>query len=229
MKRLLQISLLLSGLLLLSCCSSPKISDIKVEILDHAPQNYQYVAKAEIEISTRTPISGDVLNQPFDDLKIRYYDKDNNLITTELTKTIQEAVNQNKTNMTLVRNNGRGTNISYIAHLDKDTSAPRTYNVPYVTEVSTKAKTEAELKDQAERNKEDSVFKWDGVSSKTIDSIKIRYKQDIEDRDYQYTYDAFSGEYKWKWVTITRTHIEEYTYKYYDNKLELVKENKYTL
>lgn len=46
MKRLLQISLLLSGLLLLSCCSSPKISDIKVEILDHAPQNYQYVAKA---------------------------------------------------------------------------------------------------------------------------------------------------------------------------------------
>ena len=200
MKRLLQINLLLSGLLLLSCCSSPKISDIKVEILDHAPQNYQYVAKAEIEISTRTPISGDVLNQPFDDLKIRYYDKDNNLITTELTKTIQEAVNQNKTNMTLVRNDGRGTNISYIAHLDKDTSTPRTYNAPYVTEVSTKTKTktEAELKDQAERNKEDSMFKWDGVSSKTIDSIKIRYKQDIEDRDYQYTYDAFSGEYKWK-------------------------------
>ena len=73
------------------------------------------------------------------------------------------------------------------------------------------------------------MFKWDGVSSKTIDSIKIRYKQDIKDRDYQYTYDAFSGGYKWKWVTITRTHIEEYTYKYYDNKLELVKENKYTI
>lgn len=119
MKRLLKISLLLSGLLL-TACSSPKISDIKVEIIDKAPQNYKKVAKTEIEISTRTPINGDVLNQKFDDLQINYYDKSNDLITTEETRTIQEAVNQNKTNMTLVLNKGRGTNISYKAHLDKD-------------------------------------------------------------------------------------------------------------
>lgn len=224
MKRLLKISLLLSGLLL-TACSSPKISDIKVKIVENAPQNYKKVTKTEIEISTRTPINGDVLNQQFDDLKINYYDKDNNLVTSEQTKTIQEAVNQNKTDMTLVLNKGRGTNINYKAHLDKDKTESRTYNVPYVTEVSSKAKTEAELKDQTEQNKEDTVYDWEGVSSKTIDSIKIQYKQDYTDHEYKYVYDFASGKHKWKWVNVTRTRIDKYTYKYHDNKLEFVSQN----
>lgn len=227
MKRLSKISLLLGGLLL-TACSSPKISDVKVQIVDNAPQNYKQVAKTEIEITTKSPINEDLLHQEFNDLKINYYDKNNNLVTSEQTKTIQEAVNQNKTNMTLVLNKGRGTNISYKAHLDKDKTESRTYNVPYVTEVSSKTKTEAELKDQAERNKENTVYDWEGVSSKTIDSIKIQYKQDYTDREYKYAYDFVSGKHKWKWVNVTRTRVDEHTYKYHDNKLELITQNQRT-
>lgn len=227
MKQLSKISLLLGGLLL-TACSSPKISDVKVQIVNNAPQNYKQVTKTEIEISTRSPINGDLLNQEFNDLKINYYDKNNNLITTEQTKTIQEAVNQNKTNMTLVLNKGRGTNISYTAHLDKNKTESRTYNVPYVTEISSKVETEAELKDQTERNKEETVYDWTGTSSKTIDSIKVRYKQDYTDREYKYAYDFVSGKHKWKWVTVTRTRVDEYIYKYQNNKLEFVSQNQHT-
>lgn len=227
MKRLLKISLLLSGLLL-TACSSPKISDVKVQFVNNAPQNYKKVAKTEIEITTRTPINGDVLNQPFDDLKINYYDKDNNLITSEQTNTIQEAVNQNKTNMTLVLNKGRGTNISYKAHIDENKTESRTYNVPYVTEISSKVETEAELKNNAKENKDEDTYDWTGTSSKTIESIKIRYKQDYTDRDHKYTYDIASGKYKWKWVTVRRTLVDEYVYKYQDNKLEFVTQNQHT-
>lgn len=119
MKRLSKISLLLGGLLL-TACSSPKISDVKVQIVDNAPQNYKQVAKTEIEITTRSPINEDLLHQEFNDLKINYYDKNNNLVTSEQTKTIQEAVNQNKTNMTLVLNKGR-VQISAIKHISTKT------------------------------------------------------------------------------------------------------------
>lgn len=227
MKRLSKISLLLGGLLL-TACSSPKISDVKVQIVDNAPQNYKQVAKTEIEITTRSPINKDLLHQEFNDLKINYYDKNNNLITTEETRTIQEAVNQNKTNMTLVLNKGRGTNISYTAHLDKNKTESRTYNVPYVTEISSKIETEAELKDQAEQNKEEPVYDWTDTSTKTIESIKIQYKQDYTDREYKYAYDFVSGKHKWKWVNVTRTRIDKYTYKYHDNKLELITQNQRT-
>ena len=231
MKRLSKISLLLGGLLL-TACSSPKISDVKVQIVDNAPQNYKKVAKTEIEISTRTPINGDVLNQPFNDLNINYYDKNNDLITTEQTRTIQEAVNQNKTNMTLVlnkgRNKGRGTNISYTAHLDENKTESRTYNVPYVAEISSKVETEAELKNNARENKDKDTYDWEGTSSKTIESIKIRYKQDYTDRDHKYTYDIASGKYKWKWVTVKRTRVDEYIYKYQNNKLEFVNQSQRT-
>lgn len=235
MKRLSKISLLLGGLLLtvlsgllLTACSSPKISDVKVQIVDNAPQNYKQVAKTEIEITTRTPINGDVLNQEFNDLDINYYDKDNNLVTSEQTKTIQEAVNQNKTNMTLVLNKGRGTNISYKAHIDENKTESRTYNVPYIAEISSKVKTEAELKNNARENKDKDTYDWEGTSSKTIESIKIRYKQDYTDRDHKYTYDIASGKYKWKWVTVKRTRVDEYVYKYQDNKLEFVNQSQRT-
>ena len=227
MKRLSKISLLLGGLLL-TACSSPKISDVKVQIVDNAPQNYKKVAKTEIEITTRSPINGDVLNQPFDDLNINYYDKNNDLITTEETRTIQEAVNQNKTNMTLVLNKGRGTNISYKAHIDENKTESRTYNVPHIAEVSSKTKTEAELKDQANRNNEETVYDWEGTSSKTIESIKIKYKQDYSDREYKYTYDIASGKYKYKWVTVKRTRVDEYLYRYQNNKLEFINQSQHT-
>lgn len=227
MKRLSKISLLLGGLLL-TACSSPKISDVKVQIVDNAPQNYKKVAKTEIEITTRRPINGDVLNQEFNDLKINYYDKSNNLITTEETRTIQEAVNQNKTNMTLVLNKGRGTNISYTAHLEDNKTESRTYNVPYVAEISSKVETEAELKNNAQENKDKDTYDWTGTSSKTIESIRIRYKQDYTDRDHKYTYDIASGKYKWKWVTVKRTRVDEYIYKYQNNKLEFVNQSQHT-
>lgn len=227
MKRLSKISLLLGGLLL-TACSSPKISDVKVQIVDNAPQNYKKVAKTEIEITTKSPINGDVLNQEFNDVNINYYDKDNNLVTSEQTNTIQEAVNQNKTNMTLVLNKGRGTNISYTAHLDENKTESRTYNVPYVAEISSKVETEAELKNNAKENKGEDTYDWTGTSSKTIESIKIRYKQDYTDRDHKYTYDIASGKYKWKWVTVKRTRVDEYIYKYHNNKLEFVTQNQRT-
>lgn len=227
MKRLSKISLLLGGLLL-TACSSPKISNVKVQIVDNAPQNYKKVAKTEIEITTRSPINGDVLNQPFDDLKINYYDKDNNLITSEQTNTIQEAVNQNKTNMTLVLNKGRGTNISYTAHLDENKTESRTYNIPYVAEISSKVETEAELKNNARENKDKDTYDWTGTSSKTIESIKIKYKQDYSDREYKYTYDIASGKYKYKWVTVKRTRVDEYLYRYQNNKLEFINQSQHT-
>lgn len=227
MKRLSKISLLLGGLLL-TACSSPKISDVKVQIVDNAPQNYKKVAKTEIEITTRSPVNGDVLNQEFNDVKINYYDKNNDLITSEQTNTIQEAVNQNKTNMTLVLNKGRGTNISYKAHLEDNKTESRTYNVPYVAEISSKVETEAELKNNAQENKDKDTYEWTGTSSKTIESIKIRYKQDYTDREHKYTYDIASGKYKWKWVTVKRTRVDEYIYKYQDNKLEFVSQSQHT-
>lgn len=227
MKRLSKISLLLGGLLF-TACSSPKISNVKVQIVDNAPQNYKQVTKTEIEISTRSPINSDVLNQEFNDLKINYYYKNNDLVTTEQTKTIQEAVNQNKTNMTLVMNKGRGTTISYTAHLDENKTESRTYNVPYVTEISSKVKTEAELKNNAQENKGEDTYEWTGTSSKTIESIKIKYKQDYSDREYKYVYDFVSGKHKWKWVTVTRTRVDEYLYKYQNNKLEFVSQNQRT-
>lgn len=227
MKRLSKISLLLGGLLL-TACSSPKISDIKVQFVDNAPQNYKKVAKTEIEITTRSPINGDILNQNFDDLRINYYDKNNDLITTEETNTIQEAVNQNKTNMTLILNKGRGTNISYTAHLDENKTESRTYNVPYVAEISSNVETEAELKNNAQENKDKDTYDWVGTSSKTIESIKIKYKQDYSDREYKYTYDIASGKYKYKWVTVKRTRVDEYLYRYQDNKLEFVSQNQRT-
>lgn len=227
MKRLSKISLLLGGLLL-TACSSPKISNVKVQIVDNAPQNYKKVAKTEIEITTRSPINGDVLNQPFDDLKINYYDKDNNLITSEQTNTIQEAVNQNKTNMTLVLNKGRGTTISYTAHLDENKTESRTYNIPYVAEISSKVETEVELKNNARENKDKDTYDWTGTSSKTIESIKIKYKQDYSDREYKYTYDIASGKYKYKWVTVKRTRVDEYLYRYQNNKLEFINQSQHT-
>ena len=227
MKRLSKISLLLSGILL-TACSSPKISDIKVQFVDNAPQNYKKVAKTEIEITTRSPINGDLLNQEFNNLRINYYDKNNALITTEETRTIQEAVNQNKTNMTLVLNKGRGTNISYIAHLDDNKTESRTYNVPYVAEISSKVETEAELKNNAKETKGEDTYDWTGTSSKTIESIKIKYKQDYSDREYKYAYDFTSGKHKWKWVTVKRTRIDEYVYRYQNNKLEFITQNQHT-
>ena len=227
MKRLSKISLLLGGLLL-TACSSPKISDVKVQIVDNAPQNYKKVAKTEIEITTRSPINGDVLNQEFNDVKINYYDKNNDLITTEETNTIQEAVNQNKTNMTLVLNKGRGTNISYTAHLEDNKTESRTYNVPYIAEISSKVETEAELKNNAQENKDKDTYEWNGTSSKTIESIKIRYKQDYTDREHNYTYAIASGKYRWKWVTVKRTRVDEYFYKYQDNKLEFINQSRRT-
>ena len=227
MKRLSKISLLL-GWLLLTACSSPKISDVKVQIVDNAPQNYKQVTKTEIEITTRSPINGDVLNQEFNDVKINYYDKNNDLITTEETNTIQDAVNQNKTNMTLVLNKGRGSNISYTAHLEDNKTESRTYNVPYVAEISSKVKTEAELKNNAKENKGEDTYDWTGTSSKTIESIKIKYKQDYSDREYKYTYDIASGKYKYKWVTVKRTHVDEYLYRYQNNKLEFINQSQHT-
>lgn len=227
MKRLSKISLLLGGLLL-TACSSPKISDIKVQIVDNAPQNYKKVAKTEIEITTRSPVDGDVLNQEFNDVKINYYDKNNDLVTTEETNTIQDAVNQNKTNMTLVLNKGRGTNISYTAHLEDNKTESRTYNVPYIAEISSKVETEAELKNNAQENKDKDTYDWTGTSSKTIESIKIRYKQDYTDREHKYTYDIASGKYKWKWVTVKRTRVDEYLYRYQNNKLEFISQSQHT-
>lgn len=227
MKRLSKISLLLGGLLL-TACSSPKISDVKIQIVDNAPQNYKKVAKTEIEITTRSPINGDVLNQEFNDVKINYYDKNNDLITTEETNTIQEAVNQNKTNMTLVLNKGRGSNISYTAHLEDNKTESRTYNVPYVAEISSKVETEAELKNNAQENKDKETYEWTGTSSKTIESIKIKYKQDYSDREYKYTYDIASGKYKYKWVTVKRTRVDEYLYRYQNNKLEFINQSQRT-
>lgn len=121
MKRLSIILILASATLLAGCDElnepDPQITKVKTTIIEKNKDNYQTVTKAEIEVNTKEPVEVDPLNQDFgDNCVIRYYDKNNKLITNEYTHTIQEAINQSKFGQTLIRNNGIGMRVDYTVH-----------------------------------------------------------------------------------------------------------------
>lgn len=143
MKKLALLTLLSLGFL--TACASPKVTDIHSKYVDNNPINYKTISTSDIYVETRQQLDGDVLTQEFGGVTISYYEENGNTVTTETYDTINDAINNNKTGMTRVQNKGRGTIVTYTAHL-KDTTEERTYNVPYIAEVSTKVETEAEMK-----------------------------------------------------------------------------------
>lgn len=219
---------LLPLLILLSACSSPKISNIQSKFIDNNPQNYKTVVKTDINITTHSDVEHNPMNQMFDNVTITYYDKNSNVITKESTSTIKNAIQQNKNGMTLVQNKGKGTNITYTAEIDKNKTEERTYNVPFIAEFNKKEiKTESDLKHQINKNKPKDKFDWTGSSNNKINSIIITHLEPFDEQQHKYVYNYSSGKYAWKWVTVHREHVHEHTYEYKDGKLHLIATNSY--
>lgn len=77
MKRLSIILILASATLLAGCDElnepDPQITKVKTTIIEKNKDNYQTVAKSEIEVNTKEPVEVDPLNQDFDgNCVIRY-------------------------------------------------------------------------------------------------------------------------------------------------------------
>lgn len=86
MKRLSIILILAAATLLAGCDElnepDPQITKVKTTVIEKNKDNYQTVARAEIEVNTKEPVEVDPLNQDFDgNCVIRYYDKDKKLST----------------------------------------------------------------------------------------------------------------------------------------------------
>ena len=224
MKKLSLLAILSIGIL--TACSSPKVSDIQSKYVENNSINYKTVKKAEITVETGQQLNGDTLTQDFGDVNISYYDEDGNSITTESYNNIQEALDNNKTGMTRVQNGGRGTLVTYTAHL-KDSTEERTYNVPYIAEVSTKSETEAEMKRQMEKTKTKDQFEWTGEANHTISNIKVTQK-DYYTSEYRNVWDYSKSKYVYKLKNVDMERIHELTYQYDNNQLTLINENTYT-
>lgn len=109
-------------------------------------------------------------------------DETGNIITNEVTGTIQEAIDQNKNGQTLIIGDGRGTNITYDAELD-DSIEHRTYNVPFIAEYNVNnIKTEADLKNEINKNTPKLNYTWSGNKNNYIDEIVIEYKEEVEEK-----------------------------------------------
>lgn len=225
MKKLLLLTMLSIGFL--TACSSPKVSNIQSKYVENNPINYKTVKTAEINVETRKQLNGDTLTQDFGEVNISYYDDDGNSITTESYNTIQDALDNNKTGMTRVQNDGRGTLVTYTAHL-KDSTEERTYNVPYIAEVNTKSETEAEMERQMEKTKTKDQFEWTGEANHTISNIKVTQKDYYTTSEYRNVWDSSKSKYVYKLKEVDMVSIHELTYRYDNNQLTLINENTYT-
>lgn len=225
MKKLALLTLFSLGFL--TACTSPKVTDIQSKYVDSNPINYKMISNSDIHVETRQQLNGDPLTQEFGSVTLSYYDENGNTVTTETYDTINDAINNNKTGMTRVQNKGRGTVVTYTVHL-KDTTEERTYNVPYVAEVSTKVETEAEMKQQMEKTKSDDQFEWTGEPNHQIGNIVIAQKDYYTTSEMRYVWDFSKSKYvhKLKNIDMVRTH--ELTYQYKDNQLTLINEKTYT-
>lgn len=218
---ILYLTLILTIPILISC-SSPTITNIKSEIIDDNPNNYRTVNTTTITISTTTRPSSDILNQYFESILIEYFDKSGNIITTEMTPTIQDAINQNKTGMTLVTGDGRGKNITYDAEIDGKLES-RNYNVPFIAEYNIKnIETESDLKSEIDRNQPTLTYTWDGTSKHIINKIIIKYKEKRNRMKSHYNPNTKRMDTK----IVHYDHITEYTYKY-DTVLQLINQRTY--
>lgn len=224
MKKLALLTLLSLGLL--TACASPKVTDIHSKYVDNNPINYKTISTSDIYVETRQQLDGDVLTQEFGGVTISYYDENGNTVTTETYDTINESINNNKTGMTRVQNKGRGTSVTYTAHL-KDTTEERTYNVPYIAEVSTKVETEAEMKKQMEKTKSADQFEWTGEPNHQTGNILISQKSYYTTSEYRNVWDISKSKYVYKLKDVDMVRTHELTYQYKDNQLTLINEKTY--
>lgn len=210
MTKLFKTFILLFPLILLTACSSPKISNIKGEIIENNPGNYQKVEKTEVYISTYHRPNGDILNQNFGSVNITYKDANGATITTETTNTIQEAIDQNKTGATLVTGDGRGTTITYDAEVGDKVEA-RTYNVPFIAEFNIKKiKTESDLEHEISKNSPKLSYTWEGTGKKVIETITLRYREEKSRSESYYNTNTKKIENH----TVYYDLVTDYTYKY---------------
>lgn len=225
MKKLILLTIL--GIGFLTACASPKVTDITSKYVDNNPINYKTISTSDIHVETLQQLNGDTLTQKFGGVILSYYDENGDTITTESYDTIKDAIDNNKTGMTRVQNKGRGTIVTYTAHLD-NTTEERTYNVPYVAEVSTKVETEAEMKRQMEKTKSDDQFEWTGEPNHQIGNIVVAQKYYYTTSEYRNVWDYAKSKYVYKLKDVDMVRIHELTYQYKDNQLTLINEKTYT-
>ena len=226
MKRLTFITMLLSTVLLAGCDElnepDPQITKVKTTVIEKNKDNYQTVARAEIEVNTKEPVEVDPLNQDFNDnCVIHYYDKDNKLITNEYTHTIQEAINQSKFGQTLIRNNGVGMRVDYtVQYKDqifyKAHSKEKSITVPRKVNIKNVDATELSLHTALNNDKEDT-FEWTGKADPKVNTITI-----TEDKSRGGLIGPAIDDLSTLATGDEHKHIQKY--KYEDNKLKLISE-----
>lgn len=224
MKRLIFITMLLSTALFAGCdiIDNLQITKIKTSVIEKNKDNYQTVNRAEITVNSTEPVEIEPLTQNFKgSVVIRYYDKDDHLITKEYTNTIQEAINQSKFGQTLVRNEGVGMRIDYTVKHDgnifyRGYSKNKSITVPRKVNLKKVDADEQSLKLALYDTKNDT-FKWTGQTNLHVDSITIN-----EDRSHGgligNVIDDLSS------IATGSEHKHVRKYKYEDNRLRLISE-----
>lgn len=226
MKRLSIILILASATLLAGCDElnepDPQITKVKTTLIEKNKDNYQTVARAEIEVNTKEHVEVDPLNQDFGtNCVIRYYDKNNKLITNEYTHTIQDAINQSKSGQTLIRNNGVGMRVDYtVQYTDQMFYKAHTKNksitVPRKVNIKNVDATELSLQAALNNDKEDT-FEWTGKVDPKVNTITI-----TEDKSRGGLIGPAIDDLSTLATGDEHKHIRKY--KYEDNKLKLVSE-----
>lgn len=226
MKRLSIILILASATLLAGCDElnepDPQITKVKTTVIEKNKDNYQTVARAEIEVNTKEHVEVDPLNQDFGtNCVIRYYDKNNKLITNEYTHTIQDAINQSKSGQTLIRNNGVGMRVDYtVQYTDQMFYKAHTKNksitVPRKVNIKNVDATELSLQAALNNDKEDT-FEWTGKANPKVNTITI-----TEDKSRGGLIGPAIDDLSTLATGDEHKHIRKY--KYEDNKLKLVSE-----
>lgn len=224
MKKLTFITMLVAIAFLVACdiIDDPQITKIETSIIQKNKDNYQTVNRAEITVNSTEPVEIEPLTQNFKgSVVIKYYDKDNHLITKEYTDTIQEAINQSKFGQTLIRNNGVGMRIEYTVKYEgnffyKGYSENKSITIPRKVNIEKVNATEQSLKNALYTNKNDT-FKWTGQPNSNVDSITIN-----EDRSHGGVIGNIIDDLSSIATGSEHKHVRKY--KYEDNKLRLILE-----
>ena len=227
MKLFKKLVFVLSRLSLSGCLFAKKILDIKVEYIENNPINYKTVAKTIINVNTYDkfdPNPDKLKIHEFSDSKvtISYYDKDNKLITKEYTKTLQQAFDQLKTDMTLVENKGKSTKITYT--LDDKNKSIKEINVPYIAKIDkSEIKTDYDLFAQLDKQKpKKSTYDWQGKTNDKVDKITVTFKENHDQVISMAVSDGNGGITSVPQIQ-TNTRYNDYVYTYSQNEFVRVK------
>lgn len=217
----------LSCLSLSGCLFAKKILDIKVEYVENNSINYKTVTKTIINVNTYDkfdPNPDKLKTHHFSDSKvtISYYDKDNKLITKEYTKTLQQAFDQLKTDMTLVENKGKSTKVTYT--LDDKNKSIKEITVLYVAEIDkSKIKTDYDLIAQLDKFKPvNPTYDWEGETNNKVDKITVTFKENYDEVISMAVPDGNGGITTVPQIQ-TNTRYTDYVYTYSKNELIRVK------